>query len=169
MRGTPVGSVAAGAGCVSMVSLRVAVGLACTHGCATAHSVSLSPGARSVMRSTMATDDRLMSDGARAVRRVVARADENPLGTLVGLVVEDTAICLVRAGDGCFYALRDNCTHEDYPLSDGELDDFTVECARHGSRFDIRSGAVLNPPAVIPVETLPVEIVDGDVAVWVMP
>jgi nitrite reductase/ring-hydroxylating ferredoxin subunit len=65
--------------------------------------------------------------------------------------------------------LRDECTHEDYPLSDGELDDFTVECPRHGSRFDIRTGDVLNPPAVVPVETYLVEILDGDVAVWVRP
>ncbi len=110
-----------------------------------------------------------MTGSSESARRVVARVDEVPVRSVAGFVVEGTPICLVHAEDGRFYALRDNCTHEDYPLSDGELDDFTVECPRHGSRFDIRTGSVLNPPAVLPVETYPVEVVDGDVAVCILP
>ncbi len=110
-----------------------------------------------------------MTSGAGDPWRVVARVDDVPLLGVVGLLVADTPICLIHADDGRFYALRDECTHEDYPLSDGELDVFTVECPRHGSRFDIRTGDVLNPPAVLPVETYPVEIIDGDVAVWMTP
>ncbi len=110
-----------------------------------------------------------MTGGPDGIRHVVARADAIPLHSVAGLVVGETPICLIRADDGRFYALRDNCTHEDYPLSDGELDDCTVECPRHGSRFDIRTGDVLNPPAVVPIETYRVEIVDGDVVVWVAP
>ncbi len=110
-----------------------------------------------------------MTGGSDGLSHVVARADAVPLHSVQGLVVDDTPICLVRADDGRFYALRDNCTHEDYPLSDGELEDCTVECPRHGSRFDIRTGDVLNPPAVVPVETYRVEVVDGDVVVWAPP
>jgi 3-phenylpropionate/trans-cinnamate dioxygenase ferredoxin subunit len=40
-----------------------------------------------------------------------------------------------------------------------------VECPRHGSRFDIRTGDVLNPPAVLPVATFAVEVSDGEVVV----
>ncbi|MEO8897984.1 MAG: cupin domain-containing protein, partial [Candidatus Dormibacter sp.] len=52
-----------------------------------------------------------MTGGSDGLNQVVARADSVPLHSVQGLVVEDTPICLIRADDGRFYALRDNCTH----------------------------------------------------------
>ena len=63
------------------------------------------------------------------------------------------------------YALKDNCSHKDFPLSAGELDDGQLECAWHGARFDVESGKALRIPAVKPVKTYEVAIEDGDV--WV--
>jgi 3-phenylpropionate/trans-cinnamate dioxygenase ferredoxin subunit len=83
------------------------------------------------------------------------------------LVVGDLPICLIHAHDGRFYAIEDRCSHEDYALSEGDLDGYTVECPRHGSRFDIRTGDVLNPPAVLPVATFAVELNDDAVVVEV--
>jgi 3-phenylpropionate/trans-cinnamate dioxygenase ferredoxin component len=99
------------------------------------------------------------------MKAAVARADEIAPAQILGLEVDDTRICLVRVEEGAFYATSDNCTHQDCPLSEGELEDFAVECPCHGSRFDVRSGDVLNLPAILPVATYPVEIVNGDVVV----
>ena len=49
-------------------------------------------------------------------------------------------------------------------LSEGEVDDCAVECWMHGSRFDLRTGAVLNPPATRAVAAFPVRV-DGE---WVL-
>ena len=54
--------------------------------------------------------------------------------------------------DGQYYAFDDECTHEQCSLADGDLAGTTVTCMCHGSEFDVRSGAVLVPPAVVPVK-----------------
>jgi len=51
------------------------------------------------------------------------------------------------------------------PLSEGDVEDGTIECWRHGSRFDLRTGAVLNPPAVKPVATYATRVNGGTVQV----
>lgn len=84
---------------------------------------------------------------------------------MIRLIAGDIPICLVHAEDGRFYAIEDRCSHEDYPLSDGELDGYTVECPRHGSRFDIRTGEVLNPPAILPVTTFRVDLINHEIVV----
>ena len=68
--------------------------------------------------------------------------------------------------DGMFYALEDQCTHEDFELSAGHFDPASgqVECVLHGAKFDVRDGRALNPPAYAPVAKFPVEIREG--AVW---
>jgi Ferredoxin subunits of nitrite reductase and ring-hydroxylating dioxygenases len=71
---------------------------------------------------------------------------------------------VVRA-EGEVFALRDECSHEEVPLSEGEIYDHTVECWLHGSCFDLRTGNPTGPPATEPVPTYPVKIEDGDVYV----
>jgi 3-phenylpropionate/trans-cinnamate dioxygenase ferredoxin subunit len=77
---------------------------------------------------------------------------------------EDQAIALFRTEDGV-YALVDNCSHENYPLSEGWVEDTQVECALHGSCFNLRTGDPDVPPAVVPVRTFPVRIEGDDVLV----
>jgi len=73
---------------------------------------------------------------------------------------DDEAVALIRTNDAV-YALVDCCTHEDYPLSEGFVEDGKVECALHGSCFDLETGHPDIPPAVTPVRTFPVKV-DGD-------
>lgn len=87
-----------------------------------------------------------------------------PMGQLKGLMAEGQAIVLTNA-EGTVCALEDKCSHEDYPLSDGELDGGQVVCRYHGARFDACSGARKTLPAVRPVRSFPVEIRDG--GIWV--
>ncbi len=64
---------------------------------------------------------------------------------------------------GELLAIEDRCSHDDGVLLEGELDQerCAVECPRHGSWFDLRSGKALNLPAYQPVETFPVLVEDG--------
>jgi 3-phenylpropionate/trans-cinnamate dioxygenase ferredoxin component len=63
------------------------------------------------------------------------------------------------------YALADRCSHEDEPLHDGWVEGRQVECAAHGSCFDLATGEVLAAPALDPVPAFPVTIRGGDVLV----
>jgi 3-phenylpropionate/trans-cinnamate dioxygenase ferredoxin component len=73
---------------------------------------------------------------------------------------DDEAVALVRTGDQV-YALEDCCSHEEYPLSEGWVEDRQIECALHGSRFDLATGHPDVPPAVAPVQVFAVRV-DGD-------
>jgi 3-phenylpropionate/trans-cinnamate dioxygenase ferredoxin subunit len=91
-------------------------------------------------------------------------ADDSPAHADVG----GYPVCLVRTADTVF-ALRDECTHESVPLSEGEVDNGTIECWLHGSRFDLATGRALSPPASRPVAVLGVRLEHGDVYVRVPP
>ena len=64
-------------------------------------------------------------------------------------------------------AIENRCSQEDTPLADGELDepDCSIECPRHGSRFDLRTGRALNIPGHEPIEVFQVEVIDAVVTV----
>jgi 3-phenylpropionate/trans-cinnamate dioxygenase ferredoxin subunit len=72
---------------------------------------------------------------------------------------EDLEIGVFNCG-GSVYAIEDRCSHDNGPLVEGELDEerCTIECPRHGSLFDIKTGKPLTLPAYVPVETFPVII-----------
>lgn len=53
--------------------------------------------------------------------------------------------------DGELFAIRDVCSHENIPLSEGEVEGTTIECWLHGSRFDLRTGQPTGLPATQPV------------------
>jgi len=94
----------------------------------------------------------------------VAAIEDCPPGRLKGVHAEGHAIVLANV-EGDLYALEDRCSHDDYPLSDGELDDGEVVCAYHGARFDACTGARRALPAIRPVRSFPVEIREGGVFV----
>jgi len=74
----------------------------------------------------------------------------------------DVAIAVFNI-EGTLYAIEDVCTHDGGELASGELHGAEIECPRHGARFDVRSGAVLSPPAYEPVAKFPVKVEDGTV------
>jgi 3-phenylpropionate/trans-cinnamate dioxygenase ferredoxin component len=67
--------------------------------------------------------------------------------------------------DGTIYAIEDRCSHDDGPLVEGTLDQerCAVECPRHGSLFDLKSGKPLTLPAYQPVDTFPVIVEDDTI------
>ena len=63
------------------------------------------------------------------------------------------------------FAIENMCSHAAVALSEGDVEDCTVECWLHGSRFDLRTGKPIGLPATEPVATFPVDVRDGDVYV----
>ena len=91
-----------------------------------------------------------------------------PPGAITRVEWEDLEIMVVNC-NGELLAMEDRCSHDDGDLAEGELysDRCAVECPRHGSVFDLRTGKPLNLPAYEPVETFPVTVDDGMVRVEV--
>ena len=67
--------------------------------------------------------------------------------------------------DGQFCAFTDVCTHDNGPLVEGDLEGRVITCPRHGARFDVCTGEVLSLPAVTPLPTYEVRVVNGEVQV----
>jgi 3-phenylpropionate/trans-cinnamate dioxygenase ferredoxin subunit len=101
-----------------------------------------------------------------AERVVLCRVDDVESGAVRRFEVDSARIALVRIGEE-FFALGDRCSHEDYSLSEGEVwpDECEIECPRHGSMFDLRTGEACSLPATKPVPTYEVEVTGGDVTV----
>ncbi len=90
----------------------------------------------------------------------VARVGEIAPGTVKVVRIDGVPIGVANV-DGEFYAFADVCTHDDGPVAEGELDEYEIECPRHGARFDIRTGAVRLLPAVTPIPVYPLRV-EGD-------
>ncbi len=94
----------------------------------------------------------------------VAALSELPEEGAIRIDLGERQICLARSG-GQVYAVGDVCTHADVSLSEGDVEDGSVECWLHGSKFDLRTGAPTGLPAVKPVPTYPVTIEGDDVLI----
>jgi len=100
----------------------------------------------------------------RFMRVDAGPASEIPEGEAKCATLGQRPVALFSIG-GKVYCLDNRCTHVGGPLCEGTLDDFVVECPWHGSRFDVRSGQVVGPPARTPVRSYPAVIEGG--RVWV--
>jgi 3-phenylpropionate/trans-cinnamate dioxygenase ferredoxin subunit len=104
-------------------------------------------------------------EGTRMAESItVCRAEELPEGAMRLIEAEGRKIGVFRCG-GDLYAIEDRCSHDDGPLAEGEFDAAacTVECPRHGSLFDLRTGRPKTLPAFLPVETFEARIENGEV------
>jgi 3-phenylpropionate/trans-cinnamate dioxygenase ferredoxin component len=90
----------------------------------------------------------------------IAKTDEVKPGERIVVEIGRYWIAVFNI-DGTYYAIADVCTHDDGPLAEGELTGCEIECPRHGARFDVRTGKVTAPPAVIDVPRFDVRV-EGD-------
>jgi 3-phenylpropionate/trans-cinnamate dioxygenase ferredoxin component len=90
-------------------------------------------------------------------------ADEVEVGAARKVVLDGVAIAVVKDSAGDIHAIGDVCTHGDISLSEGFVEDDTLECWAHGSKFSLATGKPLTLPAYEPVPVFAVEIRDGDV------
>jgi 3-phenylpropionate/trans-cinnamate dioxygenase ferredoxin subunit len=93
----------------------------------------------------------------------VCKLDELPEGEMRLVEADGLKIGVFHCPGGELHAIEDRCSHDDGPLAEGEFDpsSCTVECPRHGSLFDLRTGRPKSLPAYRPVDTYDVRI-DAD-------
>lgn len=96
--------------------------------------------------------------GALRYARVMPAAELRD-GELIPVEIDGKPVVLVRQS-GAFYAVQNNCSHKDFPLSEAGFDprDEVLVCAWHGGCFDIHTGAAVVLPATEPVEVFPVRV-----------
>src|SRR5829696_1193734 len=99
----------------------------------------------------------------------VCSLSELPAGEMKLVEADGRKIGVFHCADGELYAIEDRCSHDDGPLAEGEFDSAscTVECPRHGSLFDLRTGRPKTLPAYMPVRTFPVSIEDDTITLEV--
>lgn len=87
----------------------------------------------------------------------VAEVDELENGERLFLDIEGAPIAVFNIA-GNFFAIDDVCSHDQGSVAEGDLIDHSVECPRHGARFDLNSGKALSMPAVIDIAAYPVRV-----------
>jgi 3-phenylpropionate/trans-cinnamate dioxygenase ferredoxin subunit len=91
-------------------------------------------------------------------------ASEVADGQALRVEVDGLDVAIVRDGDD-LYAIEDECSHAQVALSEGDIEGCEIECWMHGSRFDLRTGKPLGPPATEPVPVFPVQVAGDDVLI----
>ncbi len=98
--------------------------------------------------------------------RVAALSQCEGEGCVRAASAQGHEVVIVRWEDGIF-ALEDNCSHQDFPLSDGSVEDGQIECVFHGAKFDVRTGQATQLPAIRPVRSYPVRVEGDDILIQV--
>jgi 3-phenylpropionate/trans-cinnamate dioxygenase ferredoxin subunit len=94
----------------------------------------------------------------------IASQDELGDGERLFIEVSDIQIVLFKI-TGEYFAIGDVCSHDDGPLGDGKVEEFSVTCPRHGAKFDVRTGKVLSLPAIVDIPAYPTRIVNNRIEI----
>ncbi len=86
-------------------------------------------------------------------------------GEFVRVEIKDLDAIAVINIDDEIYAIADKCSHGDWPLSDGYVENGEVECSLHMGRFCLKTGKAMTPPACEAVKVYPVSVIDKKVFV----
>jgi len=101
-----------------------------------------------------------MAEASTKIR--LCSTDDVDFGCAIRVEAGDLELAVFNVG-GVFYVTDDQCTHGPGSLSEGYIDSdcHTIECDFHNGVFDLKTGAVVAPPCMIPVRTYKV-IIEGD-------
>jgi len=94
----------------------------------------------------------------------IAEVSEVPQGTTKIVKVGGVELFIANV-EGSFYALANKCTHVGGPLGKGKLTGSIIQCPWHGSKFDVKTGAVVGGPAQRPEPTFEVKIENS--SIWI--
>ena len=99
----------------------------------------------------------------------ICTVEDVPAGEAKRFAVGGRHVALVNLGDEGFHAMDAVCSHEHSWLDEGDvdLDMGTIECPKHGSLFDVETGAPRGLPAITPVAVFPVTVQDDDIYIEV--
>ncbi|MBT3338072.1 MAG: non-heme iron oxygenase ferredoxin subunit [Anaerolineae bacterium] len=87
-----------------------------------------------------------------------------PSGERLFVELGDIPIVIFNIAD-TFYAIKDQCSHEDLEIGDGDLEGHDLSCPHHGAHFDVRTGEALTLPAVEGIPAYPVRVRKGNLEV----
>ena len=90
----------------------------------------------------------------------IAPTSELPEGERLFIEIGGKPIVIFKIA-GQFFSIADVCSHDDGPVGEGLLEGYNITCPRHGAQFDIRTGKVVQMPAVVDIPAYPVRVVDG--------
>jgi len=91
----------------------------------------------------------------------ICPVEEIKPGRAIRIKVGDHAIAIARTKSGEVKAIDDKCSHGEISLSEGFVDDETIECWAHGAKFSLETGKPLSLPAFEPVAVYVVFIENG--------
>lgn len=106
-----------------------------------------------------------MTDSSTPAGVVVCQDDDVSVKSSLLVEVDDIPIAIVRDSYGVLHAIGDTCSHAEISLSEGDVEDGTIECWAHGSSFDLKTGEPLTLPAFEPVSVFALSIHGSDVYV----
>lgn len=95
----------------------------------------------------------------------VADLDDVGVGGTHRVELGGEPLCLVRVDERTVKAVHDTCSHQEFPLSEGWVGSNEIECALHGSTFDLETGAPQALPATRPIPVYACKVEDGAVFV----
>lgn len=104
--------------------------------------------------------------GSAMTRLRVCSVGDLAIGQIVQIEIEGRPPLAVYRLDDGVYCTDDTCTHEDAPLSSGEIDGDCVICPFHMGAFNIKSGEATRAPCSVDLKTYPVAIDDDEVFVF---
>lgn len=97
----------------------------------------------------------------------ICKVEDIKPGKALRIKIGEEAIALVHTKTGEFKAIGDKCSHGEISLSEGFVEDNTIECWAHGAKFSLDTGAPLTLPAYEPVATYEVLIENGEIFIEV--
>jgi 3-phenylpropionate/trans-cinnamate dioxygenase ferredoxin subunit len=90
----------------------------------------------------------------------IAPSSELPDGERLFVEIGGKPIVIFKIANQ-YFSIADVCSHDDGPVGEGKLDGYSITCPRHGAQFDVRTGKVIQMPAVVDIPAYPVRVIDG--------
>lgn len=79
------------------------------------------------------------------------------------MTIAGHAIAIAKSKDGKVFAIDDKCSHGEISLSEGFVENDSIECWAHGAKFSLETGAALTLPAFEPVSVYETFVEDGQI------
>jgi 3-phenylpropionate/trans-cinnamate dioxygenase ferredoxin subunit len=90
----------------------------------------------------------------------VASTDEIPAGGMKRVEIDGHRYLIAHTEDN-FYAVDDQCSHEEVSLYLGCIQGEMIKCSLHGSRFSLKTGQPMEEPATEPIGTYALKCEDN--------
>jgi 3-phenylpropionate/trans-cinnamate dioxygenase ferredoxin subunit len=97
----------------------------------------------------------------------VAQITDIDRKNVIEAVLNGFSLLLYRDENGRFFCMRNSCTHDNAALFGGAVEDGTIACPKHGSKFDLKTGEALTMPAVVGAEVFPVKAEGNEIFVGI--